>query len=168
MKKFFIGLLGVLFCFVVVGCTNETQLRVAHISNITSGNSTNYAIKVELENDKRVEERYVDLQVKADKAEQFVSIGEENKEMRDVFFEKADFWYNLTYLTTGGDENEYQTYKEHGSKIFNLTTKSDVTLHFRVVAGKVKGKEEQKETILVLSEEISDELALSMKKNENN
>ena len=163
MKKCFVGFLCAIFCF-VLGCTSETELKIAHISEMTVGNGTNYSIKVVLDEDDRMEERYVDLQVKADKENQFIEIGQENSEHKTICFEKKDYWYNLTYLLSDEDEEEYQTYKDYGAKIFNFTSKNDVKLTFRVVAGKVKQNETTGEKILVLGESISDDVTIDVKK----
>lgn len=161
MKKCIVVLLCAIFCF-VLGCTSETKLRIAHISELTSGNSTNYSIKVTLDEDDRIEERYVDLQVKSDKEKLFLSIGKENQQPKTVFLDEKDYWYNITYLLS--DDEEYQMYKDYGAKIFNITSNNDAKLTFRVVAGKVKENEETSEKILVLGEEISDEVVVDVKK----
>ena len=163
MKKCFVGFLCAIFCF-VLGCTSETELKIAHISEMTVGNGTNYSIRVTLDEDDRMEERFVDLQVKADKENQFIEIGEENVAHKAICFEKKDYWYNLTYLLSDENVEEYQTYKDYGTKIFNFTSKSDVKLTFRVVAGKVKQNETTGEKILVLGESISDEVTIDVKK----
>ena len=161
MKKCFVGFLCAIFCF-VLGCTSETKLKFAHISEMTSGNSTNYSVKVVLDEDDRMEERFVDLQIKSDKPKQFLTIGEENEQHKTVCLDEKNYWYNLTFLLSG--DEDYQTYKDYGTKIFNFTAKNDVKLTFRVVAGKVKQNEETGEKILVLSEDISDEVVIDVKK----
>ena len=110
MKKCFVGFLCAIFCF-VLGCTSETELKIAHISEMTVGNGTNYSIKVTLDEDDRMEERYVDLQIKSEKANQFLEIGQENVEHETICLEREDYWYNLTYLISENEE-VYQTYKE--------------------------------------------------------
>lgn len=165
MKKVFLCFLCVLFSFIFVGCANQTQLRIAHISDLTVGNSTNYAVKVTLDEDDRVEERYVDLQIMSSKGEQFLTVGEENKESMTIFLERKDYWYNMSYLLSDDEVEIYQTYKDYGTKIFNITSKNDVTLKFRVVAGKEKENANTGEKILVLSEDLSDEFSLEVKKN---
>lgn len=173
MKRFSLCFLSILFCFLCIlsfGCANETQLRVAHISDNTGALSTDYSIKVVLDTDKRVEERFVDLQIKSSEAEQFLSIGQENAEKVSVFIPKKDYWYNLTYLISQANgldgENSYQTYDDFGNKVFNFNSKNDVELTFRVVAGKIKENADTGENILVLSEDISDEFSLKVKKHQ--
>lgn len=159
--------MSVLFCFsFVVGCENETKLNVAHISDNTAAQSTNYSIKVVLDDDERVQEKYVDLQIKTDKENQQMSFGEDRKGQELLLFEKKDHWYNLLYLLkqSTGVASEYKLYKEYGSVVYNFSVPNDVKVTFRVVAGNIKESDDGKETILVLSEEISNELEIKAKK----
>ena len=101
-----------------MGCETETQLRVATISDITSSRSTYYSIKVVLEEDDRVAERYVDLQIKSSKDGQILRFGEENGDAYTITLDEKDYWYNLTYLvskTNGvGIEGNYEKYENFG------------------------------------------------------
>ena len=168
MKKFLLIFLCVCFSFLCVGCETETQLRVATISDITSSRSTYYSIKVVLEEDDRVAERYVDLQIKSSKDGQILRFGEENGDAYTITLDEKDYWYNLTYLvskTNGvGIEGNYEKYENFGNKIYNFTSQNDVTLTFRVVPGQEKTSEQTGEKILVLSEDISKEVKLKVKK----
>lgn len=170
MKKFVLIFFCVCFSFLALGCESETQLRVAKISDITTPLSTQYAIRVSLEDDERVEERYVDLQIKSSKDNQTLRFGEENNESYTLTLKKKDYWYNLTYLisqTNGvGMEGEYEKYSDFGNKVFNFSSPNDVTLTFRVVAGKEKENKESGEKILVLGEDISKEVKIKVKKME--
>ena len=94
MKKKVLMVLYVLFCcLLIVGCENETLLRVAHISDNTAARSINHSIKVVLDDDDRVNEKYVDLQIKSDKSGQKLSIGLERQDKTSVVLEKADFYH---------------------------------------------------------------------------
>ncbi len=167
MRKFLLAFMCVLFCF-CCGCETQTALQLAHISDNTLGNSTNYSVKVVLDDDERMDEKYVDLQIKSSESGQVVSIGEHGEEKTSVRFDKKDYWYNLTYLVDKANgvsaEGGYQKYQQHGSKTYNLTTKSDVKLTFRVVVGNLKKNTQTNEEILVLSEPISNEFVLKMRK----
>lgn len=166
MKK--IVLILLCFCFLLVGCESEQKLEAAHISEITGARSTSYAIKVTLDDDKRIDDKYVELQIKCSDEGQVVSIGQELKDSYNIYFPKKDFWYNLTYLTsvTNGVKTEegYMKFEEFGNKVFNLKTDSDTTLTFRVVVGDKKENEQTGDEILVLSEPISKEVTVKMKK----
>lgn len=170
MRKIISVILCVCFCFLLCGCENETQIKSAHISEITGALSTDYAIKVTLDNDARVNDKYVDLQIKSSKEEQLVTFGEEMEEQFVICFPKSDYWYNLTYLIskTNGVQGEagYKSYEDFGSRVFLFSADNDVDLTFRVVAGETKRNEETQEEILVLSEDISKEVKVSVKKHE--
>ncbi len=170
MKKFVLIILCVCFCFMGAGCENETKLRVAHISEMTGALSTDYAIKVVLYNDGRMEDKYVDLQIKSSKEEQLLTFGEEMQDQYVICLPKSDYWYNLTYLIskTNGATGEagYQTYEDFGTKVFLFSANNDVDLTFRVVAGQTKKNEETQEEILVLSEDISKEVKVEVKKHQ--
>ncbi len=170
MKRFFLISLCLCFCLILIGCESETAVKAGHISEITGALSTDYAIKVTLDDDKRVDEKYVDLQIKSTEEEQLLSFGEENGDAFVLFIPKKDYWYNLTYLisqTNGssGQEN-YKKYEDFGNRVYIFTSQNDVDLTFRVVVGETKINEESKEEILVLSEPISDEVVVKVKKHE--
>lgn len=168
MKKFVLIFLCVCFSFLALGCETETQLRVASISDLTAARSTHYSIKVVLEDDDRVSERYVDLQIKSDKENQTLRFGEENGDAYTITLPEKDYWYNLTYLisTTNGAgvEGNYEKYPDYGNRVYNFSSQNDVNLTFRVVAGKEKTNEQTGEKILVVGEDISKELKMKVKK----
>lgn len=168
MKKFVLIILCVCFCFLAVGCEGETKVRTAHIANITAAMSSDYAIKVTIDDDDRVRDKFVDLQIKSSKEEQLLTFGQELKDSFTICLPKSDFWYNLTYLisqTNGtGEEAGYIKHEDFGSRVFLFSSKNDVDLIFRVVAGQTKQNEDTEEEILVLSEDISGEVVVRMKK----
>ena len=159
----------VFFCCVcLVGCENETKLRVAHISDNTAARDTNYSIKVVLDDDDRVKEKYVDLQLKSSEEGQRILFCEDRKDQTYLFLERNDYWYNLTYLlnqANGVNANgQYLAYKDYGGKAYNFSVPNDVKLTFRVVAGNIQEDEKSGEKILVLSEDISQEVEINAKK----
>lgn len=166
MKKLFLIFLCVCFCF-MAGCENETQIRVAHLSNITGALSTEYAVKVCLDNDQRLQDKYVDLQIKADKDGQILTFGEEMQEQFTICLPRKNYWYNLTYLLNKanglGELTGYQKYEDFGNRVFMFSAENEVNVSFRVVAGEIKTNPQTNETILVLSEDISKELNVLVK-----
>ncbi|MBE7075642.1 MAG: hypothetical protein E7375_01050 [Clostridiales bacterium] len=168
MKKFILIVWCVCFSFLLVGCSGETKIMSAHLSDSTGALSTKYAVKLVLDKDDRVNDKYVDVQVRSSKDEQILNFGVEAGDQYSIYLPKKDFWYNLTYLIskTNGTSVEagYQKYEDYGNKIFNFCADNDVDLTFRVVAGQVKVNEKTQEEILVLSEGISKELKIEVKK----
>ncbi len=167
MKKCILIILCVCFCFLCVGCESQTSINAAHISDITSTKSTDYGIKVTVDEDKRLEEKYIEIQLKASKENQTLTLGQELGSTYTIKIPKSDYWYNLSYLisqTNGvGTKTEYTPFKEYGSKVFMFSCDNDVKLTFRVVAGDVQ-EAESGDKVLVLSEPISKEVDLEIKK----
>lgn len=157
-------ILCVCFSFLSTGCENGTQMRIAHISEITSALSTDYAVRVLLDNDKRMEDKYVDIQIKSSKEDQILTFGEEMEESFRICLVKKDYWYNLNYLIDKSNgianQGKYKRYEDFGNKVYLFSAQNDVDLTFRVVAGQLKTNNETKKEILVLSEEISDEIVV--------
>ncbi len=170
MKKLIFGFFCLCLCVLAVGCESETKISSAHISNITGALSTNYAIKVVLDDDDRVNDKYVGLQMRSSKENLILKFGEELGDDYTLTLEKADYWYNLTYLiskTNGvGTEAGYLDYEAYGDRVFRFSANQDVELTFRMVVGKPKKNESTGEEILVLSEPISKEVTVKMKKAE--
>ena len=170
MKRFMLIFLCVCVCFLVVGCESETKVSTAHISDITGAMSTNYAIKVVLDDDDRVNDKYVGLQLRSSEEGQYLKFGEELGDTYTLFLPKKDYWYNLTYLisrTNGvGTEAGYLDYEAYGDRVFRFSSPNDVEITFRMMAGEQKKNEATGEEILVLSEPISDEVTVKVRKTE--
>ncbi|MGN1200987.1 MAG: hypothetical protein ACI4R8_01800 [Candidatus Caccovivens sp.] len=170
VKRCFLIVLCVCFSFILLGCESETKVRSAFISDMTGPLSTRYSIKVVLEEDDRVSDKYVDLQLKVNQENQQLLFGEENGDEYTLRLPKSDYWYNLTYLisqTNGtGVEAGYKNYEDFGTRVFNFASNNDCKVTFRVVVGQVKTNEETGENILVLSEDISEEVTVDVKKYE--
>lgn len=166
MKK--LGLILLAILFVCVGC--ETQgLRCAHLTNATQGLSTNYAIRMVLDEDERVKEKEVDLQIKSSNENQKILFGEEGMDKVELNFVKADEWYNLSYLmaqANGVENEEYETYQDKGNKTYLFTSLTDTKLTFRVVVGEAVLSDSGNGQVLTSSEPVSDELEIEVKKNE--
>ncbi len=167
MKRFFIVLLCVCLCF-LAGCEDETKLTSAHISDITGALSTDYAIKVVLDEDDRVVDKNVGLQIMSNVENLSLKFGEELGDDYTLTLPRKDYWYNLTYLiskTNGvGKEAGYLGYEEYGDRVFRFSSNQDVELTFRMVVGKTKVNSKTGEEILVLSEPISEEVKVNVKK----
>lgn len=168
MKKIFLGLICFSLCFLMIACENQTAPRTAHISDITGALSTDFAIKVVLDDDDRVKDKDVGLQIKSNLAEQYLTFGEELGDNYTIYLPKSNFWYDLTALInqSNGTTSKagYLKYEAYGDRVFRFCSKNDVELSFRMLAGKAKKNEETQEEILALSEQISDEVKMNVKK----
>ena len=170
MKKIFIVILCVCFSFLFFGCETENSLKTAHISDKTGDFSTKYSILVSLDEDDRLTEKYVDIQLKSDKQNQILSVFEENNDALTISLPEKDFWYNFSYLISkanGTKEVGYQKYEDFGTKHFVFMTQNDVDITFRVVCGDLKKTEETQEEVMVLSKPISKEVLVKMKKDKD-
>ena len=169
-NRCFLIFLCLCFCFLAAGCTDGTKLTVAHISDITGALSTDYAIKVVLDEDDRVKDKFVGMQIMSSEENLALKFGEELGDDYTLVFPKKDYWYNLTYLiskTNGlGKEAGYLGYEEYGDRVFRFSADKEADLTFRMVAGQTKKNQESGEEILVLSEPISAEVKVHVKKAE--
>ncbi len=167
MKRFFAIFLCLCLCF-LAGCENETKVLAAHISDMTGARSTDYAIKVVLDDDERVNDKFVDVQIMSSNDNQTLTFGQELQKSHLITIPKKDYWYNLTYLISNAngvpEEGKYQKYEEYGDRVYMFSSSNDVKLKFRVVVGQVKVNKETNENILVLSEDISEEVEIEVKK----
>ena len=167
MRKIFIVICCICFSFTLLGCEAENSLKTAHISDKTNDLSTKYAVLFALDQDDRLTEKYVDIQLKSNKQAQELSVFEENQNSLTITLPEKDFWYNMSYLISkanGTKEAGYQKYEDFGAKHFVFATENDVDVTFRVVCGDLKKNEGTQEEILVLSEPISKETIIKMKK----
>ncbi len=169
-KRAFLLFLCLCFCILAVGCSDGTKLTVAHISDITGALSTDYAIKVVLDEDDRVKDKFVGMQIMSSEDDLSLKFGEELGDDYTLVFPKKNYWYNLTYLiskTNGlGKEAGYLGYEEYGDRVFRFSADKEADLTFRMVVGQTKKNQESGEEILVLSEPISDEVKVHIKKAE--
>lgn len=169
MKRLF-SIVLILFICVTAGCDNAQKLRVAHLSDATSGLSTNYAVKMILDKDERMKEKYVDLQIKSSTEGQKLTIQEEREDEFDIFLENKDKWYNLTVLIAKANglagHETYQKYVDKGNKTYIITSLNDTKITLRVVAGNVVENDAGTGQILTSIDDVSDELELEIKKSD--
>ena len=104
----------------MTACENSTQLRCATISEITSAGSDNYAVRITLLNDTRIKDKYVDVQIKFDKASEMF-FWEENQDRLTLKIDDYDEWYSLTSLIATAEDR--QGYEEFEYKLQKLGAK---------------------------------------------
>lgn len=165
MKKLLLCFLSAILVF-MVGCDNQ-GLQCAHLTNGTQGLSRTYAVRMVLDNDSRVEERFVDLQIKSSASNLTLNFGEERQDRQDIVITNGDEWYNITVLlanSNGMSGNEtYEKYGEKGNMTYIFTTKTDATLTFRVVVGEAVQNDAGTGYVLTSIEKISNELEIKAK-----
>lgn len=152
--------------FEIVGCEDATQIRCASISEITSVGSKNYAVRISYQEDKRLENKATDVQIKVSKIGKY-TFWEENDTKLSFVLNEMDEWYSLTnliYKARGKEgEEQFENLKDAKTKfyIFNFDGQSEMTL--RVVAGQKEDNANKTGQILVGSEPISSQFVLKIK-----
>lgn len=165
MKKILLCFFS-LILFFSVGCDNQGLLCV-HLSDATQGLSSNYAVRMVLDNDSRVEEKYVELQIKSSAEDTRLNFGEEGQEPQEIIIEEADEWYNITVLqasSNGMSGNEtYEKYKDKGNMTYLFTSSVGAKISFRVVVGEAVQNDDKTGYVLTSAECVSNELSLNVK-----
>ncbi len=168
-NKLFIFLIVFLLSFSAIfllSCENSTQLQCATISEITSAGSENYAVRINFLNDSRVEEKYVDVQIKCDKTCQLI-FWEENQDKITLNIDDYDEWFSLTSLIceakgqTG--QESFEKFKDATGKTYLFNYDGNLEITLRVVVGDVEDNSAGTGQILVGSEPISDQKTLKIK-----
>lgn len=152
--------------FFLCSCENSTQLQCATISEITAVGSKNYAVRINFLNDKRVEEKYVDVQIKCNKTCS-LTFWEENQDKMTLNIDDYDEWFSLTTLICEasdkvGEEN-FEKFKDATGKTYLFNYDGNLEITLRVVVGDVEDNSSGTGQILVGSEPISDQKTLKIK-----
>lgn len=176
MKNYLKYLVLFSFCLmlsvVMIGCENSTALRTASFSDISISGSDNYGVAVKFAEDKRLEDKYVDVQVKSNKAIGNIYIWEDNGEKYKFSFAEADSWNSITSIFVNGkgkpNTEKFVKYSNALSKRYLLSSGEEVDLVFRVVVGDVTKNAQETGEVLVGSEQISDEFTLKVEGKDNN
>ena len=150
----------------MTACENLTQLRCATISEITSAGSDNYAVRITPLNDTRIKDKYVDVQIKFDKASEVV-FWEENQDRLTLKIDDYDEWYSLTSLIATAEDRqgyeEFEKFSQSSAKTYLFNYDGNLEITFRVVVGDVEENSAGTGQILVGSEPISDQFTLKIK-----
>ncbi len=153
------------------GCENSTALRTASFTDISISASKNYGVGVKFSEDKRLQEKYVDVQVKSDKVIDKMYIWEDNGEKYSLSFNVKDSWKSITTILVEGEEKagteQFEKYSEALSRRYLFSSSTPVNLTFRVVVGDVEDNSKGTGKVFVGSEPISDEFTLKVDAKEN-
>ncbi len=162
MKK----ILSICFLFLIcaitfAGCEEGNSLQTVAFSNITSAGSDDYTVKITFMEDKRVDNKYYDIQIKADGTKK-VKIGKEFEEKKEVTLSQE--WSSLTTLLL--DEPNTETFTKGSDAvmliyIFNVEEKTKVT--FRAVVGGIEDNATKTGQIITSAEACSQEFEISTK-----
>ena len=151
-------------CFSLFGCEQTNDLRTVYFSEITAPQSTNYTVKIVFERDKRVNEKYIDIQLRSS-VPAAVRAYRENEEETEILFDDTK-WNSLTTLFCAAKDQpeteDFKKYDETQSLTYIFRSEKALTLTLRVVAGEKKENASKTGFILTNAKEISDEFKLKI------
>ena len=167
MKKLFLTLALAASILTLSACENSTNLRCATIRDITSPGSENYGVSIAFQDDKRLEESGVDVQIKSDKIGQ-LTFWQENGQKYTLNIDQKDNWYSLTSLLVIAqqkpDTEKFEKFSEATNRSYLFNSTQPLTLTIRVVAGDIEKNSKETGEVLVGSEDISEEFKLKIEK----
>lgn len=147
--------------FALAGCESGNILQTVSFSNITSAGSEDYTVKVTFMEDKRVDNKYYDIQIKAD-GQKKIKIGKEFEDKKEVVLTKE--WKSLTSLLLEEPNTEKFTKGSDAIAlvyIFNVEEKTKITL--RAVVGGIEDNATKTGQIITSAEACSKEFDLETK-----
>ena len=157
-----VALLG----WALYACESSTRLRTVYISEITAAGSENYGLKITFAKDSRVDEKYVDIQIKLDKAAE-LTFWQENDEKLTLQIEDFDEWYSLTSLIATAQDKagteQFEKYSEAAGKTYMFAHDGALEITLRAVVGEVEENSDGTGQILVGSEPVSKQFTLKIK-----
>ena len=163
-KLFLFCLIG--FCVSFFACENTNDIRCASFTNITQPGSDKSEIRVVYEQDERINEKYVDIQIKSSKPIQ-LSFNKENEEKLTINFKNTAYNSLETLIVEAQDmagHEDFKKYKEMQSETLIFSSDEDVVLTFKVVVGEKTENSTRTGYILANSKEISNEFKLKLSK----
>ena len=163
MKKIFAFLVFFLcgFCIALAGCESGNMLRTVSFYEITGAGSEKYTVKVVYAQDKRVDDKYYDLQIKAS-GDLTILLGKENDEKKTISLNKE--WQSLTSLLAKEEGSEtFVKGKDAVCDVYIFTSKQTGTVTFRAVVGGVEENASKKGQIITSPEVCSNEFSVEIK-----
>ena len=161
MKKILSLILLPFFCLLLTACESGNILRTASFTDITSAGSEDYSFKVTFAEDERVDEKYYDLQIKAD-GEKKISIGKEFEEKKEVLL--SDNWQSLTTLLL--DEPNTETFikgKDILTLVYIFNAEEQTKVILRAVVGGTTENASKTGKIITNPEQASSEFVMQTK-----
>lgn len=168
MKKkiYAIALLIFAISLFLYGCEKSTQLTTAHIREITMAGSENYGVRVTYAEDKRLNGKGTDVQIKFDNIGT-IKIGKEGEEKFEYRIKDYDEWYSMTAIFAQQEgkvgQEKFEKYEDALTKTYLIEYAGSIKITFRVVAGDIEENSEGSGEILAGSEPVSDQFTLKIK-----
>ena len=161
MKKIAIYIFLPILCLFLSACESGNMLRTASFSEITSAGSEDYTFKVIFSEDERVDEKYYDIQIKADGNKSIV-IGKEFEDKKEVSL--TENWQSLTTLLL--DEPNTETFtkgKDAITLVYIFNAKQPVKITLRAVVGGITDNAYKTGKIITNPEAASNEFVINTK-----
>lgn len=156
-----------ILCLIFAGCETNNQLRVASISNITAAGSEDFAIRINYQEDKRLENKEFDVQVRCDTSDVKLTFWKENEQKVTSNIAVKERWISLTSLksdSAGLSGNEtFKKLKDAVDESYIFNVSKSCKLIFRVVAGEATENSAKTGQILANFEAVSDDFVLECK-----
>lgn len=146
---------------VLAGCESSNTLKTVAFSNVTGAGSEDYTVRVMFLEDKRVDNKYYDIQIKADKDVK-IKIGKEMEDKKEI--QLTDEWNSLTTLML--DESNTETFTKGSDAVtlvYIFTTEGKAKVTFRGVVGGIEENATKTGYIITSPEECSDEFSVETK-----
>ena len=167
MKKIRFLTLLLVFAVLLVGCEKSNQIIVAYLSNATAAGSHDFSLKIDFQEDKRVEDKYYDIQIMSDVDDLSIIFFKENEQKISANIAESNRWNSLTslkYYGLGEESKEnFEKLKEALDQIYVFRVDKSAKLIFRVVAGEAEENATKTGQILVNTQPVSQEFVLNCK-----
>lgn len=164
MKKKKLFLLLCILGLAIGGCESVGQIRAASISEVTAAGSNDYAVRFVFNDDKRIEEKYYDIQLMSNTDNLSIIFHREGEDKISVDIKESNRWLSMTTLKlssasmTGSEKFNQLKNAVDETYIFNFNKPCKIT--FRVVAGDAVDASSGSGQILANSEPISKDFIL--------
>ncbi len=168
LKKLKYLIFPVLAALLLTGCENANQINAASFSEITAAGSEDYAMTVKFMEDKRVEDKYFDIQLMTDVDDVQLVFWQEGEAKITTTISQKGRWRSLTTLKVNSagleDTESFLKLKEAVDQSYMFNVNKPVKLIFRVVAGEAAPNSAGKGQILANTEPVSKDFVLECKK----
>ena len=166
------------FAIVILGltmtaCGGPGDIMAASFMDISISSSESFGVGIKFAEDKRIEDKYVDIQVKSNKAIDNMRMWEDNSGTKyKISFKKADEWQSITVMYAEAQDKagseQFVKYSEVIARRIMFSSAEKVNLTFRVVGGEIVENEKKTGQMLVSTEPISSEFTLKIDTPANN
>ena len=160
-----LALLVCIISFPLFACEKSTELRCAFITEISAPSSNNKVVRVSYQEDKRLEDKGTDVQIKFNNIGT-IKIGKENQEKFDYKIKDYDEWYSMTAIFAEKEnksgQEEYEKFQDALTKTYLFEYDGEMKITLRVVAGNIEDNVQSTGQILAETEPISDNFTIKI------